>query len=300
MLGATIARDSSGTATSRRAGRRSASQGCPASRAFQRAGRMTCATMASGSLYCWGGGDIGVISIPDMPLRPNLLQLDSVAQVAVGRIGHACATLTGGDLYCWGDNTSGELGLGSASSRFPARVNIGGIAEAALGQEHSCARTRTGELYCWGRGEHGRLGTGSQETQRTPLRVSVAGTVAVVSAGDKHTCAATAAGLLYCWGDGSMGQLGGGSTTTFDTPQLVSLSGVVSVAAGDNAHVRADGCRRSVLLGLLAGARNWRCVSEQLAAARDGNSKRRNTVSARRYNVRRNDRRRALLLGTNP
>ena len=162
----------------------------------------TCAIVAGGDLYCWGGRD--------RPNRPTEPLLREVAQVSTGWE-HVCAVKTDGSLHCWGGNVNGQLGLGTigvhSRRAAPERVALERVRSVAASWKHTCAVTVLGELFCWGEGSHGRLGTGDTETRSVPAKVQLEGVLAV-QAGEEYTCASTADVGLHCWGYNFSGQLG--------------------------------------------------------------------------------------------
>ena len=85
----------------------------------------TCAIMADGTLWCWGGNNSGQLGDSSQDSKSTPVQVGSIqtwAMVAAG-VSHTCALATGGSLWCWGDNSAGQLGVGSNDPReIPTRV----------------------------------------------------------------------------------------------------------------------------------------------------------------------------------
>lgn len=83
----------------------------------------TCAVMASGELYCWGGNQEGELFLDQdemgedgFALTPRAIELDfAVQQLTTGTL-HSCALSTTGQVFCWGDNDYGQLGEGTTDN----------------------------------------------------------------------------------------------------------------------------------------------------------------------------------------
>lgn len=145
-------------------------------------GHHTCALTLSGSLRCWGRGELG-------QLGQN----------------------TGGGSH-WGE------GGGELPSTLPGDISIGNpISDVIAGGNHTCALSSHAQLKCWGLGTQGQLGQGNFTTLRTPPATAVAMDDAApyrVTAGAEHTCAQRKDGSVRCWGTGGDGRLGRGSTAS--------------------------------------------------------------------------------------
>ncbi|MCX4246701.1 RCC1 domain-containing protein [Paraliomyxa miuraensis] len=92
----------------------------------------TCAVMAAGELYCWGGNQNGELLLePDkmgedgFALTPRLIEVGfDVAQIATGST-HTCALSTAGQVLCWGANDQGQIGDGTVTDALeptPAQI----------------------------------------------------------------------------------------------------------------------------------------------------------------------------------
>ncbi len=176
----------------------------------------TCASVADGALYCWGGnyqGQLGDGTTSHRATPGAVLGLaGSVVSLAAGG-GHTCAVVEGGGVSCWGFNDDGEIGDGTRDNQRPLPVQVVGlptdVLEIAAGFEYTCARTAAGALFCWGENFLGQLGDGSNIDRSAPVAVvAVAEAVAAVAPGYQHTCALTTAGRVRCWGDNAQGQSG--------------------------------------------------------------------------------------------
>lgn len=93
----------------------------------------TCAVIANGDLYCWGGNQNGELLLDGRMMggedgftfSPQAIDLGlSVAQLATG-ITHTCALTTTGQLMCWGDNGQGQIGDGTTADALePTPVQL--------------------------------------------------------------------------------------------------------------------------------------------------------------------------------
>ena len=132
----------------------------------------TCATMGSGSAYCWGSdffsqlGNLSAFNVGDneVPASVQGVSVSGFAIETVAASGHSCALLDDGGVQCWGlgplhgygeeyplvgnDQTPGSLG----------DVDLGGPADdiTAAGV-HTCVVIE-GAVRCWGDNGSGQLG----------------------------------------------------------------------------------------------------------------------------------------------
>ncbi len=205
-------------------------------------GGHSCARLADGTVWCWGGnynGQLGDGTKTNKSLPVKVDALGSTATSVRASTGsHTCALKNDGTLWCWGFNNRGQLGDGTTvDETMPVQVTALGslVVEVAVGSQHTCARKTNGTVWCWGWNDGGQLGDGTYDTKSTPAQVAALGSSALeVAAGDSHTCARKADGTLWCWGNGNLGALGDGSATVKPTPVQVAALGtsVIGVTAG--------------------------------------------------------------------
>ena len=121
----------------------------------------------------------------DLTIRDD--EPPTVQQIQAGGFGKfACVLLSGGSVRCEGDNFAG---------RATPPVDLGPVAQIAVGELHSCALTVGGEVRCWGRDNAGQT--------RPPADL---GPVAQLAVGNSHSCALTVSGRVRCWGSNSNGR----------------------------------------------------------------------------------------------
>ncbi len=198
----------------------------------------SCALLDSGTVTCWGGGNLPAGPVPFTNVPRAVVGLPaSVKSVAAG-LEHACALTTQGAVWCWGSNFAGQLGNGSTnSSAAPVQVAglASGVASIAASKYHTCAVTNAGALSCWGLNTTGALGNGTTSNSSIPVPVSGLGAgIASVAAGYEHTCALTQGGSVLCWGSNQFQQFGNGSNVSTLTPVSIPNlgSGLASLSSG--------------------------------------------------------------------
>ncbi|MFQ5549719.1 MAG: RCC1 domain-containing protein [Gemmatimonadales bacterium] len=132
--------------------------------------------LSSGTLYCWGHGELGELGLgPTMAIASPTSVLPGTRFVAVAAgLNHSCAVTEGKAVFCWGSNVFGQLGDGSYSNTTrPTRISSGiEFIDVAAGWDHTCGVTVDGEVYCWGGNGMGQLGVGTMVGSSGPLRVS--------------------------------------------------------------------------------------------------------------------------------
>lgn len=184
-------------------------------------GAHTCATDASGDVYCWGANDHGQLGVGSTQAHAQPTRLPAPAQLQVDQISagesHTCALNTAtASLWCWGANDYGQLGDATPEMHLspvevirPAAPLL--AAAVAAGGRHTCAIDTANQLYCWGDNRAGQLGgeVGVAFVD-SPSLVFASMTFDAVAAGAQHTCGLSQDGLIYCWGDNARGQLGAG------------------------------------------------------------------------------------------
>ena len=226
-----------------------------------------CALTKTGSVWCWGTGEIGQLgngarndsNVPVQVLDPaGSAPLGGIVEIAAGQ-DHMCAVTSVGAAFCWGDNPSGILGDPQDNGAFtatPVQVSglSSGVASISGGSSYNCAVTTAGGVLCWGTsGPEGANGA----TSATPMAVlNPAGSaplsgVAAIATGYDHACALTTEGTELCWGLNSAGQMGNGTegnvynlpTEVLNSSASAPLSGVIQITAGeqDSCVVTADG-----------------------------------------------------------
>jgi len=215
----------------------------------------TCATLADGTVRCWGTnqwGQLGDGTTTNSSVPLAVPGLTNALSTCTGQA-HSCALLDDGTIRCWGANSFGQLGNGTRlDSTVPVAVT--GIANAttiSCGYDHTCAVLHDGSIQCWGadgggpENAIGALGNPavtelctwvviksppgnpspsiSTETPcaATPVQVSGITNAVTVAAGDYSACAVLTDGSVECWGYNFWGELGDGTTLNSISPVTV-------------------------------------------------------------------------------
>ncbi|AFC28180.1 ChiA12 [Paenibacillus mucilaginosus 3016] len=205
----------------------------------------TLALNANGTVWAWGGGQLGNGSTTGSPAPVQVQDLHSVEAIAAGG-SHNLAIKSDGTVWAWGFNGYGQLGDGSTTGRnTPVQVEgLRSIVGAAAHYDHSLALKSDGTVWAWGRNEYGQLGDGSKTDRHTPVRVKGLDSVVAISSGFGYSLAVKSDGTVWAWGKNEYGQLGNGSTTQSSAPvQVQGLHSVTAVASGDyhNLAIKRDG-----------------------------------------------------------
>lgn len=206
----------------------------------------TCA-IASGEVYCWGGGR-GNANSADTTKRyyPYSIDASAYAGKTVTDVMSANAVscaIADGKVYCWGGQSltgasdtpiaNGILGPTLVDDR-----NMGDYhAEKLFGESILKCIVASEGVYCWAKDMNGNFtdevtGNPSQPTSYIPVQVRMNNKTNAVdgSAGLGGACAVGENSRLYCWGRDKAGRLGvttvtqGQSTTDsfrYTSPQLV-------------------------------------------------------------------------------
>lgn len=199
----------------------------------------TCALVADGTAYCWGGnfyGQAGTGSLSDVPVPTAVADGHTFAQLVAGRM-HTCGITTTHAAYCWGWDWTGALGAGDVSaercsffsddpcSRTP-RLVVGGHqwAQLAATDRATCGVTTSGELYCWGLdvggddGQYCQVPDNLTGCTRTPILIPSGKAHKATSIGNVHRCQQALDGTLECWGANYWGMFGDGTVNGSPTP----------------------------------------------------------------------------------
>ncbi|HEX5225974.1 MAG TPA: hypothetical protein VFW29_12670 [Solirubrobacteraceae bacterium] len=206
-------------------------EGAPRATSISAGPGITCATLAGGSVECWGRDYVG----GTINHRPAPVAGITEAVAVSEGIHYTCALLRSHRVMCWGDDGYGQLGDGSTSDS-PTPVPVQGISNAiaiSAGGYHACALLQGGGAACWGRNLHGALGDGSRANSSIPVAVRGLTGASKIYAGtmQEETCALLESGLVRCWGFNGTGQLGMPRAGDLVAPATVpSITGARDIA----------------------------------------------------------------------
>jgi alpha-tubulin suppressor-like RCC1 family protein len=177
-----------------------------------------CATH-SGSAYCWGKNDNGVVGLnpatdPSTAWPNPIVLVGTYVEVGAGD-DFACFRTSGGALDCIGSGSVGQMGNGGTTATNYAMVSTyaSGVKRVAAGGDTACVITSSDRVECWGRDGRGQAGNGGTAATyiASPADVGLS-SVVDIAVGYRHACALNSSGTVYCWGDNSCGQIGIGSS----------------------------------------------------------------------------------------
>jgi alpha-tubulin suppressor-like RCC1 family protein len=124
-------------------------------------GGHTCGLTDTGTLYCWGGNNLGQVVPLGLPryVTPIAVAGGPFASLPDRMmVEGSCAMDTSGTAVCWGPNQYGQTGVGSsgyedAVYQVIAPTPVAGapvFTETFGGFNASCGLTTAGEARCWG------------------------------------------------------------------------------------------------------------------------------------------------------
>jgi alpha-tubulin suppressor-like RCC1 family protein len=209
----------------------------------------TCATLADGTVQCWGGSGTG------WALGHGSTQEALTPVTAVGVTGavsvattsnSTCALIGDGTVWCWGT-------AGVGTGRWPAAIpGIDGLIHLVVGSNHQCGIEADASITCWGSNLQGQLGDGTNVAGIKT--VSGINDAVALAAGNSYACAVRSDGTTWCWGANDDGQLGDGTTDESWAPvQVVGVSNAIGALSANEQSFTPHTC-----VGLADGtARCW-------------------------------------------
>ncbi|CAN5568130.1 hypothetical protein BH10BDE1_BH10BDE1_34080 [soil metagenome] len=153
-----------------------------------------CALSNTGSVKCWGSGNLGN-GTDDASLVPvDATGLNGVKAISVGN-GYTCVVTAQDTVKCWGGS-----GASRANVKVPTDVTgLAGIKTVQVGWMNACALTFTGVVKCWGYDPfYGALGKG--ETTQLDTPTDVLSGVSELAGTSLNRCATMSSGTVQCWG----------------------------------------------------------------------------------------------------
>lgn len=139
----------------------------PPIRAVSRGISMAAAVTTDGKLYTWGTNEDGILGreIADgaIDCKPDLVDIEPIRSVCIGRWFYISALAESGAVYQWGSTTRDFREQGpETNSRSPKILHEQiGFVQVVLGEGKSAGVTEDGKLYTWGWNGNGELGNSS-------------------------------------------------------------------------------------------------------------------------------------------
>lgn len=104
----------------------------------------TCAALVSGKVKCWGGGRLGLNTVPG---------LNDAQSISVTNLG-ACALRSEGLVSCWAQS------YGGADGETEPVFGLDDAVDVSTAGNTSCAVRESEDVICWGQNSQGALGNG--------------------------------------------------------------------------------------------------------------------------------------------
>ncbi len=213
----------------------------------------TCGLRAPGTLWCWGGNNVGQLGLgTTTPLLEGVATPTQVGQdsdwvaVSAGDL-HACALKKDGRAFCWGSGKLGALGTGREEDSLTPTAVAGDHSFTAVsaGWEATCGIDGGGALWCWGHNLNGKLPLGADGPfgeVLVPTRVEAEVSWKQVVLGGRSGCALSREGAPYCWYEREWGTPRGGEHEWTGSPVRVTAGdGLTSICeSGEHACVTTD------------------------------------------------------------
>ena len=206
--------------------------------------KFACATLADGTVQCWGRNDSGQLGNGSTVSTNQPITVPNVTNAVAVSAGStsACALISDRTVKCWG---TGLLGNGTKSVRAQP-VDVVGLNNAvsiSVGGSQACAVTTAGQVLCWGENGSGQLGNGTRTAGSLTVVVNGVNDAVGASAGVAHSCVRRSNASVSCWGEDGQGQTSGRPGEDKLTPVTPvdfngqAVTGVTAVATGDTFSV---------------------------------------------------------------
>lgn len=197
----------------------------------------TCAIRDNNALYCWGGGQYGLVTpgtLTDSNTSPVDTGLGGNIQAVSVAERSACILRNDGAILCWGDkdddgnhaaNSDTGMTLGPVASNDEWKQVFTGGDDSNTGV--SCGIKQDDTLWCWTAGGTDVVPNGMNIQIDRPVEVNGGGSWLMAGIGHygDFACGIQTNGNGYCWGEGADGRLGTGNLTSQTTPTAISGGG---------------------------------------------------------------------------
>ena len=200
----------------------------------------TLALNADGTVWAWGGNNVGQLGEPPSSGRTTpgqVVGLSDIIAVKAGRY-FSMALAKDGSIWNWGSNSNYALGDGTSMDRHtPGKIpTLSGIVKIAAGPQHAMALKDDGTVWFWGRNDFGELQDGSNSSywlnRKNPEQIPGILSAVDIAAGEEHRLILESTGLV--WAIGKHGALGDATQRTrSEVVRVADLTDVIAIAAGD-------------------------------------------------------------------
>lgn len=209
----------------------------------------TIAIKKDGTLWGWGGANVGQLGDGSTKNKNYPLQIDSTTtwlDIEAG-IAHTIAIKADGTLWGWGyNNTDGRVGVGGQIVLKPTRIGTDNDWKTiSAGGYHTLAIKKNGTLWAWGSNEFGQLGTNAISGYTyNPTKIGKDSNWIAVSAGAYFSIGLKRDSTIWTWGYNKWYQLGDGSDVDKNYPVKIGKTSdwILISAGGENGHaIKSDG-----------------------------------------------------------
>ena len=190
--------------------------------------RSTVAIKTDGTMWSWGGNDIGNLGHDNRTDRSSPTQVPGTTWKDVSNgADWVLATKTDGTAWAWGKNSFGYLGLSNTQEKSsPTQIGTNdNWSYMVAGRPFNSMGVKTdGTLWTWGKGNNGALGHNNTSTYSSPRQIPGTWSNAhpnKLSAGFYRSFAIKTDGTLWGWGANSNGELGLNDRTNYSSPKQI-------------------------------------------------------------------------------
>ncbi len=211
----------------------------------------TCGLNVSGTVWCWGKGNLGVLGNNSTAGSTSPVQVSNITNFVKIDSGYdgqvTCGLTTGNLIYCWGNDSFGQLGddetMGSYSDVPVPVANITDFVDVGTGATHACGLRKNGDVWCWGNNGGGQLGDGNTGVDSgVPVKVDTDVKFRKLNIEHFYSCGISVNNEIWCWGSDNAGNLGnGGSVGDSNTPVLTNDTDQNFIDAEGYCSLKADG-----------------------------------------------------------
>jgi len=211
------------------------------SKAFTGQQQSSFAIKNDGTLWTWGGNNLGQLGLGNTTSYSSPKQVGALAnwsQIAVTNGSSTLAIKTDGTLWSWGQGGNGMLGFGnvtnySSPKQVGALTNWLKLTTGYAYTAHVLAVKQDNTLWAWGLNTYGNLGLGNTTSYSSPKQVGSLTNWLSIATSYYASYAIKTDGTLWSWGNNTYGNLGLGNATQYNSPKQVgALTNWLSISAG--------------------------------------------------------------------